>query len=149
MLEEPHIAEPEDLPPTQRPQQRARRRAFWLPVVIWMAGIFLVSSVPGAGPGSGFSLFATLGHLGAYSGLGFLVSRALYQYEERRGAPVAFAVAVVALCTLYGVLDELHQGLVRFRSPSYFDIGSDAVGACIGLGVFRLYTSLLSRRGSL
>ena len=47
-----------------------------------------------------------------------------------------------ALTVLYRVLDELHQAFVPGRTASEADLGLDAAGALIGVGLALLLPSL-------
>ena len=49
-----------------------------------------------------------------------------------------------SLALAYGVVDELHQASVPGRSPDPWDIGSDAFGALLGVGLVAY--ALMSRR---
>lgn len=108
-----------------------------LPAILWMAGIFLMSSrstIPQA-PAVPVTLFAAAGHLVAYAILAVLIARALaldVQSLKRR------MVISWVLATLYGVSDEFHQSFVPGRHASIGDVFIDASGAAIGLVL--LYT---------
>jgi VanZ family protein len=147
MLEQSHIADPQHLPAGVRPQQEARQRAFWLPVVVWMGVIFLLSSIPNASPGSGeFSPRSALAHIVEYGILAYLVCRALYQYESLRSLPRRLSALAMALCLVYGLTDEIHQSFVRFREPSVLDLALDGVGAGLGVALFWLSRRFLYAR---
>jgi VanZ family protein len=143
MLEQSHIAEPERLPARVRPFQEARRRAFWLPVVVWMCVIFLLSSIPGAAPSSGFSFKSAFAHVFEFAVLAYLIARALYQYATFRLSPLKLGALTIAACFFYGLTDEFHQSFVRFREPSMLDLGFDLVGAFVGLAAARWSRSVL------
>lgn len=100
--------------------------------LFWAALIFVASSVPGDElPSPGFLHLDKLIHAGAYAVLGWLVARALS--ARSRGA--LFAAACLA--TLYGMTDELHQGFVPGRDPDVGDAAADALGAVLGVLVWR------------
>ncbi|MGD0274168.1 MAG: VanZ family protein [Gaiellaceae bacterium] len=105
----------------------SRAFSLWLPVVLWAALIFALSSVPSLSSGLGFwdLILRKLAHAGEYALLSALLLRAL-----ARPWP-ALAIAVV-----YAASDELHQHFVRGRVGSPWDIAIDAAGAVIGLIVF-------------
>ncbi len=98
----------------------------WLPVVVWAALIFTLSSVPDLGTGLGTwdLVLRKLAHTAEYAILGLLLLRATGR------ASVAFVLA-----TLYAVSDELHQALVAGRHASPLDVVIDAAGVAVGLAL--------------
>jgi len=98
----------------------------WLPVVVWAALIFTLSSIPGLGTGLGTwdLVLRKLAHATEYAILGLLLLRATGR------ASVAFVLA-----TLYAVSDELHQSFVSGRHASPVDVAIDALGVAVGLVV--------------
>jgi VanZ family protein len=96
----------------------------WLPVVVWAAVIFALSSIPSLSTGLGFwDTFLRKGaHVTEYAILGALLLRALGRDWFALAAGVAYAAT-----------DELHQHFVRGRHASPVDVAIDAVGVVIGL----------------
>jgi VanZ family protein len=101
----------------------------WLPVVLWAALIFALSSIPSLGTGlGGWDLaLRKLAHAGEYAVLAILLRRAL-------SAPAAFGLAVA-----YAISDEVHQSFVRGREGHPRDVAIDALGAAIGLLAWRVW----------
>ena len=94
----------------------------WTCAVTYAALIFVASSLPAASlPHPGLWRFDKLLHFGAFFGLGVLVMWAWRRY-----------FASVAMGTLYGVLDELHQRLTPGRDASAFDALADLAGCAVG-----------------
>ena len=102
------------------------RLALWAPPVMYMAVIFLLSSLsrpPDLGPDSS-------AHFVEYAGLGLLLTRAFSGGMGRaRGGSAAMAWAAASL---YGVSDELHQGFVPSRHAEGKDVLMDAIGSGTG-----------------
>ena len=98
----------------------------WLPVVVWAAVIFALSSIPSlnSGLGSWDLVLRKLAHAAEYALLAALLLRAL----ARPWLAFLFALA-------YAVSDEFHQHFVRGRSGTPRDVAVDAAGAMIGLAV--------------
>jgi VanZ family protein len=96
----------------------------WLPVVVWAAVIFALSSIPDLGTGLGTwdTILRKFAHGTEYAVLGALLVRAVRQPQ------FAFALGV-----LYATSDELHQTFVRGRHGSPVDVAIDAVGIALGL----------------
>jgi VanZ family protein len=100
----------------------------WLPVVAWAAVIFAFSSVPSLSThlGTWDLVLRKLAHMTEDAVLALLLLRATGSYAW------AFAAAVAYACT-----DEFHQTFVRGRHGSPVDVAIDALGALIGLAVWR------------
>lgn len=111
----------------------------WLPAILVMAGIFILSSIPSKEMPS-FGIWDTLvkkgGHMLGYGVLALSYWHALRW--SRKYAWLAFVLAVV-----YALTDEFHQLFVAGRHASFLDaLGFDAGGALLGLVV----AALLRRR---
>jgi VanZ family protein len=100
----------------------------WLPVLVWAGVIFAFSSIPSLGTGLGTWDYVLRkgAHMTEYAVLACLLMRALGSYGWAFGLAVAYAAT-----------DEFHQTFVRGRHGSPIDVGIDAVGALIGLWVWR------------
>jgi len=96
----------------------------WLPVVVWAALIFALSSVPdlNSGLGGWDLVLRKLAHATEYGILGALLGRATGRSQ------VAVAVGV-----LYAVSDEVHQLFVPGRRGAPLDVLVDAAGVTLGV----------------
>jgi len=103
---------------------RSRLLTVWLPVLVWAAVIFTLSSIPSLSTGLGTwdTILRKGAHLAEYAALGGLLYRALGR--ER----LALAVGIA-----YAATDEVHQYFVRGRHASPVDVAIDAVGVAIGM----------------
>jgi VanZ family protein len=102
----------------------AARLNMWLPVVIWAALIFTISSVPSLDSGLGLwdTVLRKIAHVGEYAVLGALLYRAV------RREPAA-----ILLGSLYAVTDEVHQSFVAGRHGSPLDWLIDTAGVVLGV----------------
>jgi VanZ family protein len=102
------------------------RFSTWVPVVLWAAVIFTLSSIPDLGTGLGTwdIVLRKLAHTAEYAILGGLLFRAV------RNAPAA-----VLLASTYAVTDELHQTFVAGRHGAPLDWVIDSAGAILGVAV--------------
>jgi hypothetical protein len=100
----------------------------WLPVVLWAALIFGLSSIPSLGTGLGTwdLVLRKLAHTTEYAVLGFLLVRALGSELPAFAAGVAYAVS-----------DEVHQHFVRGRHGAAYDVAIDAFGVLLGVLALR------------
>lgn len=103
--------------------QRIRLVSVWVPVLVWAAVIFALSSIPSLGTGLGTwdLILRKLAHITEYAILALLLRRAV-------ATPVAFAAAV-----LYAISDEFHQTFVHGREGRPRDVLIDTVGVVLGL----------------
>ena len=113
----------------------------WLPPLVYMAVIFHLSSESNPLPEVTAHVWDKLLHVTEYSGLAFLLSRALV--GEGIGWVTALAVAIL-LTSGYGASDEWHQAFVPLRSSDVHDWIADTLGAGMGAA---LYCGLVSLTG--
>lgn len=115
---------------------RAARR--WGPVLLWMAGIFVFSSLPQPlGPLSRSDrseLYGRAAHFLEYAGLAALMYRAVVEGRTRARALLISLAAALA----YAVFDEVHQELVGGRGFEWIDLAFDTAGAIAALGLIQL-----------
>nr|NIO71765.1 hypothetical protein [Anaerolineae bacterium] len=107
---------------------------YWLPPVLWMGLIFIVSAQPTLPyhPDALLDLILKkAAHMMEYGTLAFLLWRALSRGRgalSRSALVTAFVVSV-----LYAASDEYHQTFVPGRNGTPVDVGIDAVGALVAL----------------
>jgi VanZ family protein len=123
--------------------------SWWLPVIVWMATIFIFSTdwfaagqtapwlatllpllPPNVLDGVHFTLRKS-GHFGEYFILAVLLLRAWRQQFPGQ-SPAKRIILVSLLAALYAVTDEWHQSFVPNRSASAMDVLIDAGGAFWG-----------------
>lgn len=109
----------------------------WGPVVLWMAIVFLVSSL--SRPAMASRVPDWISHPLEYAVGSALFCRAL---TEGRGRPLSLRAAAAAtlLATLYGVTDEYHQSFVPGRTSDPADVGKDFAGAAAASFLYRRWT---------
>ena len=114
----------------------SRVLSLWLPVVLWAAFIFALSSIPSLSSGLGVwdLVLRKLAHAGEYALLAALFLRAFAR-------PWAAFLVTVA----YAASDELHQHFVRGRAGTPRDVAIDAAGALIGLIAFSYVRRLIKK----
>jgi VanZ family protein len=106
---------------------RSRVLTVWLPVVLWAAVIFTLSSIPSLSTGLGLwdTILRKAAHVTEYGVLGALLLRAL----GREAPALAGGIA-------YAATDELHQHFVRGRHGAPVDVAIDAIGVAAGMLVW-------------
>ena len=104
----------------------SRLASAWLPVALWAALIFTLSSIPDLSTGLGTwdLVLRKLAHTTEYAILGALLLRALGRELQALAAGVAYAAS-----------DEFHQHFVRGRHGSPVDVAIDSVGLLVGIVV--------------
>ncbi len=112
-----------------------RHIGYWGPVVVYMLGIFYLSSqsTPGVAiPEFFFLISDKVLHALAFGLLGILMYRAFSQsFSQRKSMLFSFLGT-----TLYGVTDELHQSFVPNRHADPADLLADAIGALVFLTIW-------------
>lgn len=105
----------------------------WLPLIAWMGLIFYLSAQPDfPHPEVDWArkVFSNGAHLFVFGVLAVLWARALG--ARRRDLWIALALTV-----LYALSDEFHQAFVPGRTPDPLDVLVDALGAAVGLALWR------------
>lgn len=103
----------------------------WGPAAIWAAVLFLLSELPPDVAGGGLEVNDKVVHLGLYCIMGAALAWA--GFRARRVS----SLVLILLGMAYGALDELHQGFVPGRDPSWADLLADCVGVVLGFLFFR------------
>jgi VanZ family protein len=113
----------------------------WIPALIWMVIIFILSHQSGSELNSylpwaqrllpGLDSF-NVGHFVTYFILACLIWWAIASHR------LLASIIVVLLCILYGLTDEYHQSFVPGRSPDWLDIRNDTIGAILAMIVVRI-----------
>jgi VanZ family protein len=108
----------------------SRRMLRWVAVLLWMGGIFVLSSIPSLHSPFGYDfLLRKLAHMGVYAGLTVLLFLALRQHTD--GTRRAWLLAVL-LAGAYALTDEWHQTIVPGRHGTFRDVGIDMLGVAAG-----------------
>lgn len=113
-------------PSADTPPDNATPPRLWrIATLAWAGVIFWGSSLPGSQvPGK----FGSLGHL-----LEYVVLSALLYASLRRDVPSRNRVFIaIALASVFGVTDEIHQIFVPQRVPDPTDWVVDTIGSTIG-----------------
>jgi VanZ family protein len=110
---------------------------YWLPVVLYAAVIFYLSSLPNVSPNLGglWDIIVTdAAHFVEYFILSILFYRAMLHTSSLNEA---YKKGVSAIsCILYAVSDEIHQSFIPTRTASVGDLLIDAVGIILGIYFF-------------
>lgn len=142
------------------------RMKAWLPALLWMGVIFMMSAMPGDASAETSGMLVRLltgalsfflgeeavaavsidaihllirkgAHMAEYAVLFLLYRRALKIEDAKRPCLLA-----LMLCAIYASTDELHQAFVADRGPSAVDVGIDTLGA----GIAWILTSIIKRK---
>jgi VanZ family protein len=103
-----------------------RRLWLWLPVAVYMAAIFIASSISNPPMPQDVSDISV--HEVVYFGLTLLLIRALAG-GTWRGVTTFVLIGAWVITVLYGVSDEFHQSFVPHRHADLRDLVADATGA--------------------
>jgi len=140
--------------PNREPTPHSGRVWRYLPLLFWMALIFLASTSELSASNTNLVLQPLLrwffphisderislvhvivrksGHFAEYAILGFLAGRAFISSGHRRLRQSWFLAALVLVC-VYALSDEYHQSFVPSRTASIYDSLIDTVGGLAAL----------------
>jgi VanZ family protein len=104
---------------------------YWMPTLAYCVLIFALSSSSKPFPIPSSYGADKVMHAFEYAILGLLFARSIFSMNSR-SSDRHLVVLIVALATLYGISDEIHQGFVSGRMASLWDVVADGVGASIG-----------------
>ena len=99
---------------------------YWVPMLVWMAGIFFTSSLTQMEANVLTSRFPNLInevsiHTGEFAVLSVLTFRVLRAYGSMQTSMIWIVTLLISI--IYGAIDELHQSFVPGRVPSWIDLG--------------------------
>jgi VanZ family protein len=97
--------------------------------ILWAALIFFLSSIKGSGFPSHPNILNVIAHFGEYLVLAVLLTLALNSPGQ---ALWKTALIALAIASLYGGSDEIHQLFVEGRSADPLDWVTDTLGALVG-----------------
>ena len=134
------------MPATFNHPGTTKRFLLWLPVAVYMAAIFYVSSQSSPPAPGGVPDYVL--HGVEFMGLSILTFRAV-----AGGLPAHMSRSRVVLTLLmtvgYGISDEIHQMFVPLRTPDVRDVLYDLAGAVFGLLLCWAWHIISSRRARL
>ena len=114
-----------------------RQIVYWLPVYIYMGGIFYFSSLSYISISVGLTsigLSDIFQHALEYSFLGFLLARGFNNSKFKK----KFLILSIVLAGFYGISDEIHQFFVPGRIFSLLDIITDFTGGILGVIIYKI-----------
>jgi VanZ family protein len=122
------------------PPSHSLKNFFWyhLPLLVWMAGIFVLSAMPGSGMAHEMPTRLYMERKGAhvfeYAVLTALVLRLFRIRFAMRDHVAVLAAALLSLA--YAVSDEFHQHFVFGREGKPSDVAIDSIGITLALLAF-------------
>jgi VanZ family protein len=123
-----------------------------LPVILWMAVIFVSSSLPqDVFPKVNSWIWAKLVHLVYFGVLALLVQRALLSQEKYRLLLKYVQLISILFAVFYGASDEIHQLFTPGRHAQITDVLIDGFGASLfilGSIAYRTLVPKLARTDS-
>lgn len=115
----------------------------WVPAVLWMAVIFILSSRTGNELNTILPFFQKFlpfmedfnwGHFVSYFILAITIDFAF----GSRASRWKYKVLIVLISTLYGVTDEIHQYFVEGRMMDVYDLRNDCIGAALWVLIVKI-----------
>jgi VanZ family protein len=115
---------------TMRSRGRGLFLTRWLPVLGYLAVIFILSSIPNLAVPGTFQYRDKVAHLLEYGGLGWFAARAVRDTWPDTGAWRRAIVVLVAVSAV-GACDEKYQQWTPGRESSVFDWAADTTGGAL------------------
>ena len=118
--------------------ERIKKIAFyWMPVIVWMAVIFAVSSIyEDRLPHIDIISVDKIFHFSEYFVFGILLFRAFLGSRIPLSVPAVILLSII-LASAYAVADECHQYFVQGRSADFFDFLADFAGLNMGIILYK------------
>jgi VanZ family protein len=110
--------------------KRLVRLAALIAAILWAALIFILSSIQGSGFPAHPNILNIIAHFGEYLVLAALLTLA---FNSPGQALWKTALIALAIASLYGGSDEIHQLFVEGRSADPLDWATDTLGALVGV----------------
>lgn len=121
---------------------------FWLPVILWMAFIFSLSSQSKISVTQtfiyDFMIFKTL-HMIEYAFLYLLLFRAFYSIKNKKFSLALKFILPIIISFIYSISDEFHQLHVPTRSGQWRDTGIDLLGIILMYTFIKRYFDVLKK----
>lgn len=116
-----------------------RRKVYlvYVPLFIYWIFLFIATTLPATDVPS-FAVSDKIKHFGAYFFLAVLLGLTLLYQNKILLFKKYFLIATLVICSIYGLLDEIHQIFVPGRNSEFLDWAADSLGAAVGV-IFVFY----------
>jgi len=112
--------------------EKNKKLLVYTPLVVYWIILFGATTLPAASMPS-FGVVDKVNHLSAYFILAILLFLTLLFQQKIPFAKNRVAAYAFIICSLYGMLDEVHQIFIPGRSAEFLDFLADACGALLGV----------------
>jgi len=112
--------------------EKNKKLLVYAPLVVYWLILFVATTLPAASMPS-FGVVDKVNHLSAYFILAILLFLTLLFQQKIPFAKNRVAAYALIICSLYGMLDEVHQIFIPGRSAEFLDFLADACGALLGV----------------
>ena len=112
--------------------EKNKKLLVYTPLVVYWIILFVATTLPAASMPS-FGVVDKVNHLSAYFILAILLFLTLLFQQKIPFAKNRVAAYAFIICSLYGMLDEVHQIFIPGRSAEFLDFLADACGALLGV----------------
>ncbi|MCF8241504.1 MAG: VanZ family protein [Melioribacteraceae bacterium] len=108
-----------------------KKFVFYTLAVYWLI-LLALTSFPSHSLPDITTLSDKVKHFIAYMGLGFLLGLALHLQTKYKKLGAGFLLYAVLIASVYGLLDEVHQMFIPYRSAEFLDWLADFGGSILG-----------------
>ena len=109
----------------------------WLSVILWMALIFYLSSIPGKDiPRISIPHIDKAVHFAEFLVLGFLLIKAILALGCSNINLAKAVILSIIIAFAYAFIGEWHQGFISSRMPDILDLIADFIGISAGIFIY-------------
>jgi len=101
---------------------------YWLPVIAYAALILIISSIPIRIRRVPFRNYDKVFHFFEYGVYVWLLFRA-FKGTTSLSSGGRIAIATVLICMVFGMVDELYQAHIPYRTSDIYDLAADVSGS--------------------
>lgn len=119
-----------------------KKKHLYIPLGLYWVLIFILTSIPGKHIPKLFGVSDKIKHFGAYFGLAFLLTFALYLQKKYKSISKHSYIFAFLFVTFYGLFDEIHQIFIPGRSFDWWDLVADSIGSIVGIWIAKIIIGL-------
>lgn len=115
-----------------------KKKYLYIPLGLYWLLILILTSIPGSHIPKLFGISDKIKHIGAYLGLSFLLTFALFLQKKYKNISKHSYIFALLVTSIYGLFDEVHQIFIPGRSFDWWDLVADVVGSSIGILIAKI-----------
>lgn len=126
--------------------KKNRVKILLIPLILYWILLFIATTIPADNFADVLTISDKIKHFIAYFGLSVLLSLNLHFQERWKFVALNYLIYTFIICSTYGVVDEIHQMFVPYRSAEFLDWLADLFGTLAGVGASYLFIKYIIKR---